>query len=191
MEIYLIRHTKVTVPLSVCYGRSDVALADSFEVERDILWQKIHSIQPQLLVSSPLQRCASLCDWLAQQWQIEPQMHEDALMEMDFGDWELRSWNEIPEDESREFFADFVHIPAPGGESMKKLNDRSVSCFEKIVSLQKNPSILVTHGGVIRSLICHVLEIPLKNAFRFQLDHGSVSKLSIKHGLWQVEYLNR
>lgn len=33
MKLYLVRHTRVDVPSGICYGQTDVPLADSFETE--------------------------------------------------------------------------------------------------------------------------------------------------------------
>ena len=33
MKIYLVRHTRVDMPAGICYGNSDVALAETFEEE--------------------------------------------------------------------------------------------------------------------------------------------------------------
>ncbi len=41
MTIYLIRHTKVAVKPGICYGQSDVGLADSFNKEAKIIQDKI------------------------------------------------------------------------------------------------------------------------------------------------------
>jgi len=37
MEVYIIRHTKVAVENGICYGQTDVALADSFQEELAVL----------------------------------------------------------------------------------------------------------------------------------------------------------
>lgn len=44
MEVWLVRHTSVDVPAGTCYGRSDVPLRDSFEVEAAAVRENLKDI---------------------------------------------------------------------------------------------------------------------------------------------------
>ena len=41
----------------------------------------------------------------------------DRLMEMNFGDWEMKNWNDIPPEQLNPWMEDFVNIRASNGES--------------------------------------------------------------------------
>jgi probable phosphoglycerate mutase len=49
---------------------------------------------------------------------------------------------------------------------------------------------VVTHAGVIRVLICHMLQMPLSNLFRIRLDYGSLSIISYSSERVEVCALN-
>ena len=40
-------------------------------------------------------------------------------------------------------------------------------CFENIA--------IVSHGGIIRIILCHLLGIPLENIFRIEQDNGALN----------------
>src|SRR5690606_37382738 len=93
MEIYVVRHTKVAVNKGICYGQTDVALADSFQEELAVLKNHLPNDFDQLF-SSPLSRCKTLAEPFSSEI-----IFDDRLKEMHFGDWEMKTWNDIPTDE--------------------------------------------------------------------------------------------
>ena len=50
---------------------------------------------------------------------------------------------------------------------------------------------IVTHGGVIRALLCLFLELSLHYAYRINLDYGAVTKLTITDSSYLLQYINR
>ena len=218
MDIYLIRHTEVAVGRQTAYGQSDVDLTDNYPEQLARLQSHLPDRpllpHPAVIFSSPLKRCRQLADDLAASFtmgsQIEtapgqttvvdaqrpPVQLDDRLKELFFGDWELMPWADIPPDELRTWRADFVTIRMPNGENFTDLFERvSVFWNERIVPLldaQSNESVfIVSHGGVIRALLCLVLELPLQNAYRINLDYGAVSKLTLTRSTVTVQFVNR
>ena len=59
MEIYLIRHTTPKIDKGVCYGQSDIELADSFSMEFKEISKSIPKTFEKVY-SSPLKRCTRL-----------------------------------------------------------------------------------------------------------------------------------
>ena len=66
MNIYLIRHTLPDVLPGICYGNTDLGLADSFVTELQSIQAKLAHLTNPVLVSSPLRRCYILAESLAQ-----------------------------------------------------------------------------------------------------------------------------
>lgn len=214
MEIYLIRHTKPKIEKGVCYGFSDLELNDSYQEEKNILIEKI-SIQLQkkkeidnqiLIYTSPLKRCQILAENLVEDLKLNNQNNfkfkvkeDDKLKEMNFGDWELQKWNEINEAELRIWTDNFVTESTPNGESFEILSKRVIDFWqatiernvEKNSKTNKNKTVfIVCHAGVIRSILCYILQIPLQKAFSVSIDYGSISKLNVFETHTQVEFLN-
>lgn len=194
MIIYLIRHTKVAVSSGVCYGQSDVGLADSYAHEKKQLLQKF-SHSPDLIYSSPLVRCQRLAQDLQTHFDLpnEKLFLDNRLKEMSFGDWEMKKWKEIEEQALRQWTDNFVTAFTPNGESFEKLVERSIDFWQQMLLAQHNQSnviAIVCHAGVIRSFLCNVLSIPLQKAFSLSIDYASLSKLRLYNTHVQVEFVN-
>ncbi|HMV45680.1 MAG TPA: histidine phosphatase family protein, partial [Leptospiraceae bacterium] len=134
--------------------------------------------------SSPLERCRVLANSISTSPILEKR-----LMEMNFGDWENKSWDEIGKTEFDQWHSDFVKNHVPNGESYFELYTRSISFLNEILLENKN-SILVTHGGVIRAILAHTLGLPLENSFRLKIEYGSISKIQVTNQISQVEFVN-
>src|SRR5579872_3191150 len=120
MDIYLIRHTTPAVARGICYGQTDLDITDNFHEEAAI----IRGFLPAAIgavYSSPLRRCAKLAAHLFPSHSIQLR---DELMEIDCGQWEMRSWDELPGEELDPWMKDFVQMRIPDGESYIDLNQR-------------------------------------------------------------------
>lgn len=99
-------------------------------------------------------------------------------MELHCGSWEMQEWNAIPKQEIQPWMDDFVNVRVPGGESYVDLHDRVVRCFESIAALEGS-SVIVAHGGPLRSILSHITQTPLKESFDvFTLHYGCVVELN-------------
>lgn len=185
MEIYLIRHTTPDIAKGICYGQTDLDITDTFE-------QEVMSIKPYLpgnirtIYSSPLQRCRKLAEALFPQNNV--QLHND-LMELNCGSWEMQPWNEIPKAEIQPWMDDFVNVQVPDGESYVQMHERVVKRFEWI-GRQSETAVIVAHGGVLRSILTHITNTPLKESFDvFTCHYGCVVKIYPENGVYQYEIL--
>lgn len=173
MQIYLIRHTTPLIKKGVCYGQSDLDVTDSFLTEAELIREHV----PENIINvytSPLQRCSKL----AAQLFPDKQLHtEPDLMEINCGSWELQHWDAIPSHEIDPWMNDFVNVPIPGGENYVKVFHRTVACFRKIAATGTS-SAIVTHGGVIRSILSHLTNTALIDSFQaFRLHYGCVIRI--------------
>ena len=90
-SIYLIRHTPVGVEPGLCYGRTDVPLANDAETAlaassagiQTLLAEANTTLEAALVVSSPSERCMRLATALHRTPQTD-----DGLLEFEFGRWE-------------------------------------------------------------------------------------------------------
>ena len=184
MEVYLIRHTTPFVQEGTCYGRTDLNLSESFEVEL----QEIMGVLPESfdqILSSPAKRCLELANKLPGPKVVQ----EDNLWEMNFGMWEMKNWAAIEREKVTEWLKDFVHIHTPGGENFLELYKRSMEVFNSIKRGNYQKVAVVTHGGVIRSFLSHSLGIPLENVYHLELNFGVVIRLVPQGSRIKVEFL--
>lgn len=176
MEVYLVRHTETICEKGICYGQSDVNIAEPF----DEIFDRILSELPSkaAIFTSPSKRCSILAKHIQENIKVISYQEDNRLKEMNFGDWELKKWDDIPYKELNPWMEDFVNIKASNGESFVELHKR-VGDFlaDKIQQKTNDPVIIVTHSGVIRSIICHQTSLPLKDAFQNKVDFGDVIKI--------------
>jgi alpha-ribazole phosphatase len=178
MEVYLVRHTETVCEKGICYGQSDVGIRKPF----DAIFESIVSQLPQdaILYSSPLQRCAILAKHIQKNTKITTVIEDSRLMEMNFGDWELQSWDAIPREVLDPWMDDFVTVNVPNGESFVDLDSRVREFLDNaILKTGIKPIIIVAHSGVIRSILCKINNLPLQEAFKTALDYGAVVKVEM------------
>lgn len=172
MEIYLVRHTTPDIEKGVCYGQADIGVLSSFETEANQVVRKIPKEENVVVISSPLKRCTKLAAEFSEKYTTD-----ERLMELDFGKWELKNWNDIPKKEITPWMEDFVNVQVPNGESYLDLFARVLEFYKEIILNKTDQLILVTHGGVIRSLLAYLTKTDLKDSFDIKVTYGQVSKI--------------
>lgn len=175
MNLYLIRHTKVAVETGICYGQSDVEISESFLEEAELIKKQINGISFNQIYSSPLLRCKKLAEFL---FDTEIK-YDNRLKELNFGNWELQHWDDLRNPKVTEWMNDFVNTPCPNGESFIELHRRVSTFLSEIRCANQDNIAIITHGGVIRSIIAHIQHENLKDAFKREIQYGELVKLKI------------
>ncbi|WP_299530243.1 alpha-ribazole phosphatase family protein [Ulvibacterium sp.] len=154
----------------ICYGQSDIPLAETFlEESKSVLAQLPDTVD--VIYTSPLKRCLALAKRISHQ-KLEKSPN---LMEMDFGDWELKPWDQVPKQELNPWMEDFVNYQVPNGESMQMLAHRVNQWYKALLATHSKKVIVVTHAGPIRILLSRAYQTPLEEAFeRYQVGYGEV-----------------
>lgn len=182
--ITLVRHGKVAGPAAL-YGYTDIAL--SADGRKDLLHtlDNLHAHTPvNQLTSSPRLRCLTVAQEFSTQHQIPLQIEEN-LQEMDFGIWDGIPFDELGDEwKNIEAFWESPHsMQPPEGESLTDFATRVISSWE---SLSRNAKtghqIIICHGGVIRIIIAHILQLDWRNPQLFkqlQIDYASHTRIEI------------
>ena len=188
MEIYLIRHTAPPIEKGICYGQTDISVAECFHNEARKLKLRLPEIS-DAVYSSPLSRCLKMAKQLNPGKEI---LIDDRLLEMNFGDWEMKNWDEIDQQELNKWMQDFVNEKVPGGENFVTLNNRVNHFIDELLQSSFERVAIFTHAGVIRCFVARVLEISLNNVFRIAVDYSSVAKIHLNRdkNLNRMENLN-
>jgi len=172
MDIYLVRHTTPQIEKGICYGQSDLDLVEDHLEEFKTVSSKIPENNYQV-ISSPLKRCGLL----AKKFQSSI-TYDDRLKELDFGDWELKPWNDIPKEDIDPWMKDFVTAKVPNGESYVQLASRVNSFLNDVINSGDNKNtIIFSHAGPIRALLAGILNIPLEKSFAIKIQYGDVFHL--------------
>jgi alpha-ribazole phosphatase len=176
MEIYLIRHTTPAIERGTCYGCADLDVAGTFKEEATRIKQLLPAF-PLDVYASPLQRCSKLAGFLFG----EAFTADDRLKELNFGEWEMQRWDDLGPDALQTWMNDYVYTRVPGGESYADLYARSLAVFGEVVAAGRNAA-LVTHSGVIRSILAHATNTPLEKSFDLRVEYGRIARLEAHNG---------
>ena len=78
----------------------------------------------------------------------------------------------------------------PGGESRRQVLDRAVAFIDEIASRHENSRILaVTHGGIVSSIVRHIIQISLDTPRRFYLPNAAINVFEWCDKKWFVKTL--
>jgi len=173
VRVFLIRHPRPAVAPGLCYGASDVDLAED---PAACAARLLECLPPRLRVfSSPLRRCRLL----AQALHAEP-VFDARLREMHFGRWELRAWDEIPRAELDAWAAAPLTYAPPGGESVNALLQRAGAFLEEHTRERDHDLAIVTHGGVMRALAGRLLGLAPESWTRLDFGYGELARLDLR-----------
>ena len=151
ITLFLVRHPRPVVAPGLCYGATDVAVA------RGDVDATVESLVAQLpagvpVYSSPLQRCMALAEPLAARLGVGAPVMDARLKEIDFGNWEMRAWDDIERVQVDEWAADLTGYRPGGGESVLTVARRVVGFLDDLFQSEARAAVLVCHAGTIRLL---------------------------------------
>ena len=190
MDIYLIRHTPPQIAPGTCYGRLDVPLADTQEQDIAAVLDRLSRMPAAAAVwTSPSTRCRQLAGALALAQCVPLTANED-LMEMHFGEWEGKRWDEIDHRDSDAWAADYWNSAPPGGETYRALAERVSGVISLAAGSGLSRLALVTHAGPIRSVLGRCLKLEVSRHAELKIDFGGICLLSGNDDSWHVEAIN-
>lgn len=190
MQLHLIRHPRPAVAPGICYGQTDLELAES-AVE---VAARLRPLLPDAFVlhASPLARARLLAEELG-----APRL-DDRLKEIHFGDWEGLSFADIGSAVD-DWAADPLGFRAPGGESAREMTARALQWLHEIgVSPQfarctETPShlVVVAHGGPLRAIAGHLLGLPPERWLSLDFSCGQVTRIDVESWGAVLKWFNR
>ena len=180
-ELWLIRHGESTSNRDGQFqGWGQSPLSPLGQAQAARLAEYLHGRRFHALYSSDLARAKETAKYLSATLDVLMQKDEQ-LRELDFGDWSGLTANEIAEQYPEEWTEQPRFDPARrrgGGESFYDLQARVVPALTKIS--QRHPGervLVVSHGGVIRAYVAHLLGIPLSEMWHMTIDNTAVTRV--------------
>lgn len=134
---------------------------------------------PAVCISSPMQRCVQSHEILFPKGHVE---HDADLREINFGEWEGLSFQEIVSDypvlvkQWAEWSLEFCF---PGGERIGDFVQRVHRAADRILARSEEDILLVAHGGVIRALLCYFLQLEPSEYLLFQVQKARIAKMEL------------
>ena len=186
----LLRHgVTQNTPAGVLRGRLDDPLSTTG-------WQQMHSAlarleaaiaaekQPgyQRIISSPLRRCSEFAAELATSWSV-PLTLDERLTELDFGSWEGCAVDDLLQQPAsaaalQNFWDDPWTQPPPQGETLAAFEHRVLTAWNEWVHHDATThTLVVTHAGVMRLLLCAQRQLPRNALLGLDIPHAHLQTL--------------
>ena len=142
------------------------------------------------VVSSDLIRAAATADALNPNIRLP---HDQSLREINFGDWELRTFSEIEAEDPtriRAYWETPGHVAPPNGESWNAVRQRVDDAIDRYLRHGHENLIVVAHFGVILTQVQRALAIGAYEAFSHRIDNLSVTVLDTGGDGWNADPIN-
>jgi broad specificity phosphatase PhoE len=180
--LHLVRHGSHVLPPGVLAGRSPGVTLSGEGREQALRTAErlagaggIDAVQ-----CSPLERTYQTAGVIADRLRLSP-VRVDALVEIDFGDWTGRSFEELDRCEDWRQWNHFrTGTRPPGGETMLEAQARALRHVETLAP--GTATVLVSHCDVIRAMLTHWLGMPTDLLLRLEIAPASISTVEI--GPW-------
>lgn len=130
------------------------------------------------IVSSPLKRCADFAERFAETHALGLD-RVDALRERDFGSWEGLAANEIAPEDLGRFWADPASFTPPGAEPFSDFRTRVLDAWRQILKRPDRHTLVITHGGVIRTILADLLTMPDSALLLIEVPHACRSRIRV------------
>lgn len=138
----------------------------------------------QHIITSPLTRCAEFAEELAKSLTL-PLSLESEFKEVSFGLWEGKTADELLKSEPeniKRYWSDPINETPPQGENLLTFEKRILATWNKILNdYQGGHVLLISHAGVMRIILCHILGMPLTELFKLDIGLAKASRIQIEH----------
>ncbi|MBC7333975.1 MAG: alpha-ribazole phosphatase [Actinobacteria bacterium] len=195
VKLFLIRHGQTIWNAEGKYqGDVDVELTNFGIKQAKLMAKYLSRVHFSSIYSSPLRRALDTARIIAKGRKREVIIREN-LKELNFGKWEGLKFDEISKFYGSEYkkWLDnpFKNTP-PGGESFSSLTERSSKEIHRIIDENEDGSnvAVVTHGGVITSLLIFWLKIPVERWRSLIQRQGAINIVVVDDGYPYISQIN-
>lgn len=192
--IFLLRHGAIRSPEDGkrYIGWQDVALSNAGFRQAEIWAGYFSGLALDDIYCSDLTRCLETARIIGTRCALEPKPLP-ALREVSLGAWEGQRFKTVQTLYPQAFQERGDRIAddrPPGGESFRDLQARIWPVFEAIARRFSGHTLIVTHAGVIRVLLCRLLGMPLENLFCIRQTHGALNIIELRPENWRIQAIN-
>ncbi|MBI4596157.1 MAG: histidine phosphatase family protein [Candidatus Tectomicrobia bacterium] len=184
-NLVLIRHGEsIFNQQRTIQGHLDNGLSTTGHMQAQLLAKRLaqSGVQPGAIYTSPLLRAKETTGYLEKTFNF-PAIEINGLMEMGLGVWEGKNIEDIKR-ANETLLASWLNDPSQtaidGAENFSDFLKRVKEAFSSIIGSHGNEGreiIVVAHGGVLGTFICHSLEIPFRNIWSLKIDNASINRL--------------
>lgn len=174
-------------------GQTDVALSPLGVEQAQKLAANFPVDKIEAVYASDLKRAMTTAKCVADRFRLSVTPCK-SLRELNFGDWEGLTYDEIvakwPEALSN-FFQHPDILKIPHGESFPELRARALACVEKIVAKHPEETVaVVAHGAILRTILTAALHMDLKYVWTIRQFNTAVNIVTYTESGTTVELIN-
>lgn len=174
-RVYLIRHGETAWNAEMRFqGHANIKLSERGRNQARALGERLRKENFGGIYASDLERAYETATIIARYHNLEVRK-EPGFREMNFGVWEGLTFKQIHAQHAglaARWWKNPLETRVPGGESLGDLVERSMAALFEICNMHKDQKILiVTHGGVVKSIISTVLGMDLNEYWRLKQDN--------------------
>ncbi|RNI31341.1 histidine phosphatase family protein [Rufibacter latericius] len=191
-KLLLIRHATTDSVGKRLSGRTPgVSLNEEGKEQARQLTQQLSKIPLDALYTSPLERTLQTADYLAQSHGIEP-IIDEAFLELNFGEWTNRTFEELAGDPDFQRFNTFRSCTrVPGGEMMLEAQARFMAGLQKLCAKHPHETVaVVSHSDLIKAAVAYYAGIPLDMFQRLEISPASVTIIEVYEETARILLIN-
>jgi broad specificity phosphatase PhoE len=149
-------------------------------------------LQPELIITSPLARARQSAEIIAAGVGDVPVAEDPQLSEVKYGRWEGMVYDDLLEDADYLNYRDHpLDAPTPGGETIAQVQSRGVEAVRRAISDNSGRRILfVSHGDIIRTVLCHFMRLELAHFRRIRVDNAAFSGFQMIGDFAEMKFRN-
>jgi alpha-ribazole phosphatase len=118
---------------------------------------------------------------------------DSRINEIDFGEFEGKNHNEIEEiypEQWKAWCEDWKNVSPPNGESYVQFYNRIKNFMDELLKLKEDNVLIVTHGGVIKSIYCYVLNGDLDFFWKFSSKNAGISIIKYEYNNLYIDTID-
>ena len=183
IEVIFIRHGETDYNKELRYqGHMDIDLNEKGYTQAQKVSERMSSEEIGEIYSSNLKRAQNTAELIAGPHDLKVKKRS-GLREINMGDWEGSTYDDLKKeypDLFKKWYNNPIEVRPPGGETLVEFRNRVIDSFEEIINNCEQERIVITaHGGTIRVVLAHLLDIPLNKNWRIQVHNTSVSRVKL------------
>ena len=193
-KIIFVRHGQTEWNVLGRYqGQTDVALSPLGIEQAEKLAAHFPVDKIEAVYSSDLARAMKTASCAADRFGLTVEPRPE-LRELNFGDWEGLTYDEIVAkwpDARENFFQHPDVLEIPHGESFPKLRERALACIEEIVARHPDQTVAVfAHGAILRTILTAALHMDLQYVWTIRQFNTAVNIVTYTEHGTTVELIN-